>query len=187
MPLPLHCQTCPSVPSGFINSTDTCCCGSSRSMLASLSMIAIPISDCVRAVEPVSRHTSPERRFHRASSCLPRPAKLELSLRYRKHRTSEFLIDNFERLRHEGVHPACPEIARREPSRRVELYSLPLSTISNFGLRCSRFSNRHTPRLEWPVSYRKQRAANFLIATFGDISLPRSSDNLPLGVRRPCV
>jgi hypothetical protein len=68
---------------------------------------------------------------------------LDPELTRRKHRTSQFLIDNYRVL-----YPP---------------FSFPASSIQP---RASRISNRQSPELESRLSHRKQRTENFLIAKF---------------------
>jgi hypothetical protein len=80
-------------------------------------------------------------------------AKLDHHVTHRKQTTSHFLIDNFERLQHEVVHP--------EPSRRVarlpKRFAAKAGPASSSDPLAFRISNRHIPELESLVSHRKQR------------------------------
>jgi hypothetical protein len=93
------------------------------------------------------------------------PVKLDHHVTCTKHATSHFLIDNFERLPREGVHP--------ERSRRVtplqKRFAAKPGPASSIQPRASRISNRQSPELESRLSHRKQRTENFLIAKFRPI------------------
>jgi hypothetical protein len=123
------------------------------------------------------------------------PKKLDFGLTYRKQRTNYFLIDNFRwsSAALSDLAKATYDFFNRHYVRLELLVSCrkqrtgPLSNrhkfafcnpgflsfpgqsllTSNLRHPTSRTSNRQSPELELPLSHRKQRADDFLIANFG--------------------
>lgn len=94
---------------------------------------------------------------------------LDFGLSYRKQKTREFLIDNFEAF--------------------FVFFKLPVFSISRSAFRAPslqpptfRHPNRQCPELESPLTHRKQRMEDYLIANFGAMFISRCIPRRPASV-----
>jgi hypothetical protein len=93
-----------------------------------------------------------------------KPELLDSDLTYRKQKTNEFLIDNFQTF----------FASSKLPVSSISPRALPASSLQP---PTSRHSNRQCSELESPLSHRKQRVEDFLIANFGAVFI---------SLRSPC-